>query len=109
MAPPTTNAERCKRYRESHKETYRENDSLRKRNSRLMATLDHAKNFARKEKERLRKQGYGQRQKHMKCMAEKENASNVTTPETLSSASRPSSAFKHKATKARSMRRAITP
>ena len=109
MAPPTTNAERCKRYRESHKEKYRENDALRKRHSRLIATLDPVRNAARKEKERLRKKAYRQRQKHIKRMAvEEKNAADVATPETSSSASTPSSAFKHKATKARSMRRAMT-
>ena len=50
MAPPTTNAERCKRYRESHKEKYRENDALRKRHSRLIATLDPVRNAARKKR-----------------------------------------------------------
>lgn len=52
----TTNAERCKRYREKNKEEYRINDALRKKQKRtVLKTLDKVKYEEQKKKDRERK------------------------------------------------------
>ena len=52
----TTNAERCKRYREKHSEEYRNQDALRKKRSRLILKSNNAvhEEYKRKERERKR-------------------------------------------------------
>ena len=52
----TTNAERCKRYREANADVYKINDALRKKRARLLLKSDKTKYEAYKKKERERKQ-----------------------------------------------------
>ena len=52
----TTNAERCKRYRERHSDEYKENDAIRKKRSRVSLKSDPVayEQYKRKERERKR-------------------------------------------------------
>ena len=52
----TTNAERCKRYREKNAGEYKINDASRKKRARLLLKTDKSKHKAYKKKERERKQ-----------------------------------------------------
>ena len=56
-------AERCKKYRQKHKEVYREKDALRKRNYRQKMKANPIANEERLRVQRERKQKYRQRVK----------------------------------------------
>lgn len=52
----TTNADRCKRYREKNKESYKIKDALRKKRARLLLKTDKVKYEEQKKKDRERKE-----------------------------------------------------
>ena len=61
---PTSNAERCRKYREKNKENYRKNDALCKKHCRLLLKLkDKGKYNLQKEKEKLRKRAEREKKK----------------------------------------------
>ena len=62
MAPKST-AERCKKYRQKHKEVYREKDALRKRNYRQKVKVNPVANEKSLRVQREKKQKYRQRVK----------------------------------------------
>ena len=62
MAPKST-AERCKKYRQKHKEVYREKDTLGKRNYRQKMKANPIANEERLRVQRQKKQKYRQRVK----------------------------------------------
>ena len=57
---PKSIAERCKKYRQKHKEIYRENDVLRKRNYRQKMKANPIANEKRLQVQREKKQKYRQ-------------------------------------------------
>ena len=57
MAPKST-AERCKKYRQKHKEVYREKDALRKRSYRQKMKANPIANEERLQVQREKKQKY---------------------------------------------------
>ena len=57
---PKSIAERCKKYRQKHKEIYRENDVLRKRNYRQEMKANPVANEKRLQVQREKKQKYRQ-------------------------------------------------
>ena len=65
MAPKST-AEQCKKYRQKHKEIYREKDGLRKRNYRKKMKVNPIANEERLQVQREKKQKYRQLQKKKK-------------------------------------------
>ena len=50
---PTSNAQRCKKYREKKKENYKKNDALHKINYRLLMKLNDSEKYKEK-KDKLR-------------------------------------------------------
>ena len=60
---PKSIAERCKKYRQKHKEVYREKDALRKRNYRRKMKANPIANEEKLRVQREKKQKYRQRVK----------------------------------------------
>ena len=53
---PTSNPQRCKKYRDKTKENYKKNDVLRKKRYQLMMKLNDSEKYKeKKEKDKLRK------------------------------------------------------
>ena len=92
----TTNADRCKRYREKNKEEYKINDALRKKRARLiLKTQDKEKHEQLKKKDRERKQ-----------LAKITSKIQVTaTPDQAASTSSPHTPFSNSAIKSRTIKR----
>ena len=82
MAPKST-AERCKKYRQKHKEVYREKDALRKRNYRQKMKANPIANEERLRVQRGKKQKYRQRVKKSIATA---TAANLVTDQNDDSA-----------------------
>ena len=61
---PTSNDQRCKKYRDNAKENYKKNDALRRKRYRLMMELnDSEKYWEKKEKNKLKKRAEKKREK----------------------------------------------
>ena len=82
MAPKST-AERCKKYRQKHKEVHREKDALRKRNYRQKMKANPIANEERLRVQREKKQQYRQRVKESIATA---TAANLVTEQNDDSA-----------------------
>ena len=66
----TTNAERCKTYREKNKETYRKNDNLRKKHTRATLKATNSEAYENlKLAERLKKRKYRLKKKQEKKLS----------------------------------------
>ena len=93
MAPTkTTNAERCRKYRQAHSDKYKQADALRKKHARAKTkVLDPEKYKFKKEMDKLRKREERLRKKLAAAV------SNETTPCT--------SSYKHKSIKFRSLKK----
>ena len=66
----TSNAERCKRYREANKEMYRLSDAIRKRHFRSVTSTNIKQNVMRLKEQALKKSIYRQRRKMEKASLE---------------------------------------
>ena len=103
---PTSNAEKCRKYREKKKENYRKNDALRKKHSRLLLKLkDKGEYNLQKEKEKLRKRAEREKKKISSEPIPPATPTAASTLEPSTSASGSSSAFKHRCTKQRYMKK----
>ena len=83
MAPKPT-AEQCKKYRQKHKEVYREKDTLRKRNNCQKIKTNLIANEERLRVQREKKQKHGQRVKESIATA---TTANLVTEQNDDSAS----------------------
>ena len=85
----TTNAERCKRYREKYKEEYKISDALRKKHARLVLKMQNkAKHEEQKKKDRERKRLAKLRSKiQVNQAAASEQAASTSSPNPLFSSS----------------------
>ena len=94
----TTNAERCKRYRENNADECKINDASRKKRARLLLKTDKSKNDAYKKKERGRKQ----LAKIRKDIARRNELNHHEHEESLG----PSTSFSNSAIESRSIKKA---
>ena len=109
-----SNAERCRRYRSKHAEKYKKDDALRKRHERATAQLNSEKNSDRLFIQAMKKQIYRSKLKQRKAEAEATASSETNLTEKdggnmsrdTTESDMPTSAFKHKSTKCRSLRKA---
>ena len=93
----TTNAERCKKYREKNKEKYQKNDRLRKKNARVTLKVTNTSAYENlKLAERLKKRQYHLKKKQEKAVSN-ESSSNPALVN--------SSSFKYKCTRNRVLNR----
>ena len=95
----TSNAQRCKKYRDKNKENYKKNDALRKKHYRLMMKLNYSEKYKeKKEKDKLRKSGERERKK---LELEALQTPSTSPQTTIVRASSESSAFKYRSSKQR--------
>ena len=96
---PTSNAQRCKKYRDKTKKNYKKNDALRKKRYRLMMKLnDSEKNKEEKKKDKLRKRA---ERKRKKLELEALQTPSISPQATIARVSKESSTFKYRSTKQR--------
>ena len=96
---PTSNAQRCKKYRDKTNENYKKNDALRKKRYRLMMKLnDTEKNKEEKKKDQLKKRA---ERKRKKLELEALQISSTSPQTTIARVSKESSTLKYRSTKQR--------
>ena len=90
MAPPkSTNAEWCKKYRQTHRDESRQADALRERNARMkIRLLDNEKYQVHKKKDKIRK-----KDEQLRVTLAIESNDNANSPNSSSSS------YKHKSIK----------
>ena len=96
---PTSNTQRCKKYRDKNKGNYKKNDTFRKKHYRLMMKLNNSENYKeKKEKDKLRKRAQRERKK---LKLEALQIPSISPQTTVARTSSESSAFKYRSTKQR--------